>query len=306
MDLISGSLRLNNTMTLLDTPLPNSKCSPFLGYGLGLRPTHYADFLAAPQVVDWLEIISENYMIQGGKPLAMLDAIRQDYPVVMHGVSMSIGSVQPLDRDYLNRLKGFAERIEPKWISDHLCWTGVHGVNLYDLYPLPYTEEAVRHVVERIGQVQDILGRRLVIENVSSYINYAASTMSESDFLSAIAHQADCLLLLDVNNIYVSSINHGFDALTFIDNLPVDRIQQIHLAGHSNIGDFIIDTHDAPIIDPVFALYAHACQRFGQVSTMIERDDKIPPLAELISELERVRQIAADARHSRQEKLCPA
>lgn len=268
------------------------KTIPSLGFGLGLRPTHYADFLSEKQPLDWLEIISENYMIQGGKPLAMLDAIRCDYPVVLHGVSMSLGSVQALDQNYLNDLKAFARRIEPVWISDHLCWTGVHGFNLHDLYPMPYTEEAIKHVVSRIRQVQDTLERRLVIENVSSYISYSDSSMSEWAFISAIAEEADCNLLLDVNNIYVSSVNHGFDPVEFLAGIPVDRVQQIHLAGHSNIGGFIIDTHDAPIVDPVFSLYGAACRRFGQVSTMIERDDKIPPLAELISELDVVRQIA--------------
>lgn len=274
--------------------LPPDKRAPFIGYGLGLRPAHYADFLAAPRAVDWLEIISENYMVQGGKPLAMLDAIRRDYPLVMHGVSMSLGSVQPLDTDYLARLKAFADRVEPLWISDHLCWTGVHGVNLHDLYPLPYTEETIRHVAGRIRQVQETLERRFVIENVSSYISYAASTMSEWEFVSAIADEADCLLLLDINNIYVSSVNHGFDPRRFIDGVPVQRVQQIHLAGHSNLGDFIIDTHDAPIADPVFDLYRYACRSLGPVSTMIERDDKIPPLAELIAELDRVRAVAAE------------
>lgn len=296
-------------MNRMFSPSSPDRRAPFLGYGLGLRPTHYAEFLAAPQAVDWLEIIAENYMIQGGKPLAMLDAIRADYPLAMHGVSMSIGSVQPLDLGYLQRLKDFAQRIEPQWISDHLCWTGVHGVNLHDLYPLPYTEEALKHVVARIARVQELLGRRLVIENVSSYLSYADSVMSEWEFLAAIAEQADCLLLLDVNNIYVSSINHGFNPREFIDHLPAGRIQQIHLAGHSNIGDFIIDTHDAPIIDPVFDLYAHACRRFGPVSTMIERDDKIPPLTELIAELVRVRRIAADhptPAEAQREAACPA
>jgi len=268
---------------------------PFLGYGLGLRPQHYADFLAGQQAVDWLEIISENYMIQGGKPRAMLDAIRRDYPLVMHGVSLSLGSVSALDAEYLASLKAFAKRIEPLWISDHLCWTGVHGVNLHDLYPLPYTEEAIHHVVRRICQVQEVLERRFVIENVSSYLSYAESAMSEWEFLSAIAEEADCLLLLDVNNIYVSSVNHGFDARAFIAGVPAERVQQIHLAGHSDLGDFIIDTHDAAIIDPVFDLYADACRRCGRVSTMIERDDKIPPLSELISELDRVRALAADS-----------
>ncbi|MBR0565059.1 DUF692 domain-containing protein [Azoarcus sp. L1K30] len=282
---------------------------PALGYGLGLRPVHYADFLRGPQRIDWLEIISENYMVQGGKPLAMLDAIRRDYPVVMHGVSMSIGSVEPLNRQYLADLKVFAQRIEPAWISDHLCWTGVHGVNLHDLYPLPYTEEAIHHVVTRIRQVQDILERRLVIENVSSYLSYAESTMSEWAFVSAIAEEADCHLLLDVNNIYVSSVNHGFDPLEFIAGVPAERVQQIHLAGHSNMDGFIIDTHDAPIIDPVFDLYAAACRRFGSVSSMIERDDNIPPLGELIAELDQVRRIAAastgQTAHAPERASCP-
>jgi uncharacterized protein len=243
--------------------------------------------------VDWLEVISENYMVQGGKPLAMLDRIRADYPIAMHGVSMSIGSVSPLDQDYLQRLKALADRVQPMWVSDHLCWTGVHGTNLHDLFPLPYTEEALKHVAARVREVQDILGRRLVLENVSSYIDYASSEMSEWAFLTALAEQADCLLLLDVNNIYVSGMNHGFDPREFIDGVPAHRIQQIHVAGHSNMGDVIIDTHDAPVPDEVFDLYGYACQHFGQVSTMIERDDAIPPLAELIEELDRVREVAA-------------
>ena len=265
--------------------------APFAGFGLGLRPAHYPEFMAGPQPVDWLEIISENYMIQGGKPLAMLDAIRADYPLAMHGVSMSIGSVAPLNREYLKQLKALARRIEPMWISDHLCWTGVHGLNLHDLYPLPYTDEALRHAVGRIREVQDVLETRLVIENVSSYIAYADSVMSEWEFLGALAEEADCLLLLDVSNIYVSGVNHAFEPREFIDGVPRDRVQQIHLAGHSDMGDYIIDTHDAPIAEAVFELYGYACRRFGPVSTMIERDDHIPPLAELIAELERVRAI---------------
>lgn len=277
--------------------LRDSLCMPFQGFGLGLRPIHYNSYLAERQAVDWLEIISENYMIQGGKPLAMLDTIRADYPVAMHGVSMSIGSVAPLDRDYLQRLKALAHRIEPMWISDHLCWTGVHGTNLHDLYPLPYTEEALRHVIARVREVQDTLERRLVLENVSSYIDYASSEMSEWAFLSALAEEADCLLLLDVNNIYVSAMNHGYDPHAFVDGVPAHRVQQIHVAGHSNLGDVIIDTHDAAVPDAVFDLYAYACQRFGLVSTMIERDDAIPPLEELIAELDRVRAVAA--RHAK-------
>ncbi|MDH5265978.1 MAG: DUF692 domain-containing protein [Betaproteobacteria bacterium] len=268
--------------------------SPFLGFGLGLRPKHYRDFLAAAQPVDWLEIISENYMVQGGKPLAMLDAIRARYPVVMHGVSMSLGSVGELDREYLAQLKALARRVEPAWISDHLCWTGVHGLNLHDLYPMPYTQEAVRHVASRIRQAQDILERRLVIENVSSYLSYADSAMTEWEFITAVSGEADCLLLLDVNNIYVSGVNHGFDPRAFIDGVPGHRVQQIHLAGHSDMGDHLIDTHDEPVADPVFDLYGYACHRLGAVSTMIERDDAIPPLPELVAELDRVREVARD------------
>ncbi len=269
--------------------------APFAGFGLGLRPVHYADFIAAPQAVDWLEIISENYMFQGGKPRAMLERIRADYPVAMHGVSLSIGSTRPLDRDYLARLARLARDIEPLWVSDHLCWTGVHGRQLHDLYPLPYTEEALRHVAARVRAVQDALGRRLVLENVSSYLAFAASTMSEWAFLNALCEEADCLLLLDVNNIYVSSRNHGFDPRDFIDAIPAGRVQQIHLAGHTDLGDHVIDTHDHPICEAVFELYAHACRRFGAVSSMIERDDDIPPLGVLVAELDRVRAVAADA-----------
>ena len=279
-------------MTDLAHPSRLELRAPACGFGLGLRPKHYRDFIAATRRVDWLEIISDNYMVQGGKPLAMLDAIRADYPLAMHGVSMSLGSVRELDRGYLAQLKALARRIDPLWISDHLCWTGVHGLNLHDLFPLPYTEEAVRHVAARIRQVQDFLERRLVIENVSSYLAYADSQMSEWAFLSAICEAADCLLLLDVNNIYVSSVNHGFDARCFIDGVPPSRVQQVHLAGHSHMGEYIIDTHDAPVADPVFDLYGYACRRLGPVSTMIERDDNIPPLAELVAELGRVRRVA--------------
>ncbi|WP_278367836.1 DUF692 domain-containing protein [Marinobacter salarius] len=284
---------MNHSAKAKPNGLENSLREPFQGFGLGLRPRHYNSFLAQPQAVDWLEVISENYMVQGGKPLAMLDRIRADYPIAMHGVSMSIGSVSPLDHGYLQRLKALADRIQPMWVSDHLCWTGVHGTNLHDLFPLPYTEEALRHVAARVREVQETLGRRLVLENVSSYIDYASSEMSEWAFQTALAEEADCLLLLDVNNIYVSGMNHGFDPRDFIDGVPAHRIQQIHVAGHSNLGDVIIDTHDAPVPDEVFDLYAYACRRFGPVSTMIERDDSIPPLEDLIVELDRVRAVAA-------------
>lgn len=265
---------------------------PSLGFGLGLRTEHYEDILASEPNVDWFEILSENYLVPGGKPLYYLDQFKERYPLVMHGVSMSIGSVEPLDFDYLGQLKQLANRVNPKWISDHLCWTGVHGKNLHDLLPLPYTDETINHVVARIQQVQEFLGRQILIENVSSYASYQDSSMTEWDFISEIANRADCLLLFDVNNIYVSSVNHQFDARDFIDGVPAHRVQQIHLAGHEDHGDYIIDTHDAPVIDAVWDLYDYAIKRFGPVSTMIERDDKMPPLAELVAELDRAKQIA--------------
>ncbi len=264
---------------------------PYLGFGLGLRPVHYEEILSnpTPPKVDWFEIISENYMIPGGRPLHNLDRVRERFPLVMHGVSLSIGSTDPLDRDYLKNLKALADRVQPAWISDHLCWTGAHGTNMHDLLPLPYTEEAIRHVVERVQQVQETLGRRILLENVSSYLTYKQSAMTEWEFLSEIARRADCLILLDINNIYVSSFNHEFDPLAYLNGVPAERVRQFHLAGHEHNGDIIIDTHDHPIVDSVWDLYAHALRRFGRVSTMIERDDHIPPLAELLAELDHAR-----------------
>lgn len=273
-------------------PLPN------LGFGLGLRTDHYHTILNTQPDIDWFEVLSENYMVPGGKPLYFLDRIREQYPVVMHGVSLSIGSTSPIDYAYLNDLKKLADRVNPVWISDHLCWTGVHGQNMHDLLPLPYTEETIEHVVERIKIVQEYLGRQLLLENVSSYASYIDSSMTEWTFISEIAQQADCLLLLDVNNIYVSSINHQFEAKMFIDGIATNRVQQIHLAGHHNHGDYIIDTHDAPVADSVWDLYAYAIKRFGAVSTMIERDDQIPALAILVAELQRARHIVSDALHT--------
>jgi hypothetical protein len=268
---------------------------PALGFGLGLRTPHYAAVLAESPPVDWFEIISDNYMIPGGRPLDWLMRIRARYPMVMHGVSLSIGSADPLDRDYLARLYALARRVEPAWISDHLCWTGVAGINMHDLLPLPYSEEALDHVVERVGQVQDTLGRRLVLENVSSYVDYYASTMREWEFLAEVASRADCLILLDINNIFVSAFNNGFDAAAYLAGIPTDRVQQFHLAGHEDNGDHIIDTHDHPVAGSVWALYRAAIARFGAVSTMIERDDKIPPLADLVAELDLARRVAAEA-----------
>jgi uncharacterized protein len=276
-------------MESMDGLLPN------LGFGLGLRTDHYEAVLESQPAVDWFEALSENYLAPGGKPLHYLDRIRERYPVVLHGVSMSIGSTDPLDLEYLRQLKNLARRVEPVWISDHLCWTGMAGKNLHDLMPLPYTEEAIDHVAGRIKQVQDFLGCRILIENVSSYVTYRQSVIPECEFIAEIARRADCLILLDVNNIYVSAFNHHFDALSYLDAIPPERVRQIHLAGHDNCGTHIVDTHDADVIEPVWALYAQAIRRFGPVSTMIERDDHIPPLDELVAELNRARTIATGA-----------
>ncbi len=266
---------------------------PDLGFGLGLRKDHYETILSEKPPVDWFEALTENYLVPGGKPLYYLERIREHYPMVLHGVSLSIGGSDPLNRDYLGQLKALVRRIEPAWISDHLCWTGLHGVNAHDLLPLPYTEEAVGHVAQRVIEVQDYLGRRILLENVSSYLGYRASVMTEWEFLGAVAERADCLILLDINNIHVSAVNHGFDPLDYLDGVPAHRVQQHHLAGHSDLGDYLIDTHDADIIDPVWDLYAQAVRRFGPVSCMIERDDHIPPLADLLAELDYARRIAA-------------
>ncbi len=268
---------------------------PALGFGLGLRKEHYDAVLETRPALEWFEVITENYLVGGGKPLDYLERVRRDYPVVMHGVSLSIGGTDPLDLDYLSRVKSLAARIAPAWISDHLCWTGVKPVNLHDLLPLPYTGEAVRHVAERVRAVQDFLGRRILLENVSSYLGYRSSQMQEWEFLTAVAESADCLILLDINNIYVSACNHEFDPVQYLRGVPIERVQQFHLAGHRDTGALRIDTHDEPVPDPVWTLYRQALRRFGPVSTMIERDDKIPPFAELYAELDQARSIAAQA-----------
>lgn len=268
-----------------------NKEKPFLGYGLGLRSDHYEEILSNNPSVDWFEILSENYMVQGGKQLYHLDRVKEKYPLVMHGVSMSIGSSDPLNMEYLHDLKKLSDRVNPAWISDHLCWTTHGGHNTHDLMPLPYNEETLKHVVSRVKQVQDFLGQRILLENASSYVTYKASDMTEWEFLKSIAEEADCLILLDVNNIYVSGFNHDFDPKTYIDHIPPERVYQIHLAGHENNGDYIIDTHDHPVIDEVWKLYEYTIRKMGNVSTMIERDDHIPPLQELLDELKRAREI---------------
>jgi uncharacterized protein (UPF0276 family) len=262
------------------------------GFGLGLRTPHYEAVLSEPHAIDWLEIITENYLVPGGKPLDYLERIRERFPLVMHGVSLSIGSTDPVDLAYLAGVRALAARIEPHWISDHLCWTGIEGRNLHDLLPLPYTEEALALVVSRVGQIQDALGRQILLENVSSYLEFHESEMSEWEFLREVAERADCAILLDINNIYVSSVNHGFDALTYLRSMPKDRVRQLHLAGHSDLGGHLIDTHDHPIVEPVWNLYCAAVAQFGAVPTMIERDDNIPALGELVAELQIARDLS--------------
>jgi uncharacterized protein (UPF0276 family) len=264
-----------------------------LGFGLGLRTDHFADVLEQQPDVDWFEILSENFMVDGGKPKHYLHRVRQDYPVVMHGVSLSIGSTDALDTHYLQQLKALAAEIEPEWISDHLCWTSVGDINSHDLLPLPYSEEAIDHVAGRVRQVQDYLGRQILLENVSSYLSYVESGCSEWDFVTEVARRADCLILLDINNIYVSARNHGFEPMTYLNAIDPARVRQLHLAGHSDYGEYVIDTHDHAVADPVWELYDQALQRFGAVSTMIERDDNIPPLQELVAELDLARDIAS-------------
>ena len=269
--------------------------APYLGVGVGLRPVHYGAVLERASRgtlrVDWFEALSENYMAPGGRPRRMLGRVRELAPLVLHGVSLNLGSVDPLDRADLDALAELVACVQPRWISDHLCWTGVDGRNLHDLLPLPQTEEAVRHVAARIARVQDGLGRRIAVENVSSYLRFAADEMQEWEFLVAVAEEADCGILLDVNNICVSAHNHGFDPLRYVDAIPGERVFQIHLAGHSEAGPLRIDTHDHPVCDEVWAVYEHAVGRLGRVSTLIERDDHIPELEVLEEEAARARAV---------------
>ncbi len=274
----------------------------FTGFGLGLRPQHFPEILDRPEGrwpgVDWFEIISENFIGVGGMPRRNLMRVRERYPVVMHGVSLSIGAPDPLDMEYLAGLKALMRELEPAVVSDHLCWTGAHGINLHDLLPLPLTEETLVHVAARVGQVQGFLGRRIALENASTYVTFEADGMTEWDFIAELAKRADCELLLDVNNVYVSAFNHDFDARAYLAGVPAERVRQIHLAGHENNGDHIVDTHDAPVVDPVWDLYADAVRRLGPVPTMIERDANIPPFAELVAELAEARRVAGAAREA--------
>ncbi len=249
---------------------------PDLGIGVGLRTVHFSHILGKNPDVDWFEALSENYIDVGGRPRFVLEQIAERYPIVLHGVSMSIGSVDPLDVEFLRKLKALADAVNARWVSDHLCWTGVNGLNTHDLLPMPYNEEALRHTAARIKTASEILERPLVIENPSTYLEFAGSSMTEWDFLAALAEESDCGLLLDVNNVYVSSFNHGFDPRIYIDAIPADRVVQYHLAGHTNHGTHIIDTHNDFVIDEVWSLYGQACARTGNVSTLLEWDADIP------------------------------
>lgn len=265
---------------------------PNLGVGLGLRTVHYPAILNDRPDVGWFEIISENYMQTAGRPHFILDQIAERYPMAMHGVSMSIGSVDPVSWDYLKELKALRDRIDAVWVSDHLCWTGVHGKNTHDLLPMPYTDESLRHVVEKVKTVQDFLEAPLLLENPSSYVEFTGSTMSEYDYLAQLAEEADCGLLLDVNNVYVASFNHGYDPMAYLDALPMDRVVQFHVAGHTNQGTHIVDTHIGPVIDPVWELFGEAYRRCGGASMMLEWDAEIPSFEETWAEAKRAHEFA--------------
>lgn len=263
----------------------------YLGHGIGLRTAHYPRLLAGTLRADWFEVIAENFVGCGGRPLRVLERARAEAPVVLHGVSLSIGSVDALNEGYLRELRALAERVAPAWISDHLCWGSFGGHYAHDLLPLPFTEETIAHVSERILRVQDVLGRRILIENVSSYVAFAHSTLREWEFLAAVAERADCGILLDVNNVHVSAHNHGYAAEHYLAGLPSRRIGQIHLAGHSDAGTHLLDTHDGPVAPAVWRLYALAVARFGRVSTLVEWDDRVPEVEVLLAEAERARSL---------------
>jgi len=267
---------------------------PYLGHGIGLRTRHFPRVLDATARADWFEAISENFMIRGGRPLAVLERVRAEAPIVLHGVSLSIGSTDPLNLRYLDELADLAARFAPAWVSDHLCWGSVGGHYAHDLLPLPYTEEALALVAERVRVVQDRLRRRILLENVSSYLTFTHSTMPEWEFLAAVAERADCGILLDVNNVYVSAMNHGFAPEAYVDGIPAARIGQIHLAGHSDHGTHLLDTHDAAVVPAVWDLYRYALRRLGRVSTLVEWDDRIPELEEVVAEAERARAIESE------------
>ena len=276
-------------------PLPHlMPLHPHLGHGVGLRPPHYPRILDGTARADWFEVISETFMIPGGRPLRVLERARALAPVVLHGVSMNLGGTDPIDEEHLTALDALVRQFAPAWVSEHLCWGAFGRHYAHDLLPLPFTEEALCQVAGRIRRVQDRLGRRILIENVSSYVTFTHSAMPEWTFLGAVADEADCGILLDVNNVYVSAVNHGFCPDDYLAGLPVDRVGQIHLAGHSDCGTHLIDTHDHPVPSEVWALYREAVRRFGPVSTLVEWDDRIPSFEELMAEADRARAIETE------------
>jgi uncharacterized protein (UPF0276 family) len=263
---------------------------PNLGFGVGLRTVHFSHVLQADPRVDWFEIISENFLDTEGRPMWVLQQVAERFPVVLHGVGMSVGSTDPIDWDYIDRLGALAARVNAPWLGDHVCWTGVHGHNGHDLYPMPYTEESLAHLVGRVRAIQDRLGRPLVLENPSTYLEFAANEMAEAVFIRRLAEDADCALLLDVNNVYVTCRNHGLDARAYLDEMPLDRVVQVHLAGHTDRGTHCIDTHDDVVRDEVWALYERVQQQTGGVSTLLEWDDHIPEFSVLEAELDKARE----------------
>ena len=267
---------------------------PSLGHGVGLRTQHYPRVWEGTARVDWFEAISENFMIRGGRPLAVLEKARAAAPLALHGVSCSLGSTDPLNEEYLRELRFLTRRFEPVWVSDHLCWGSSGGHYAHDLLPLPYTEETLVHVAARIRAVQERLGRQILIENVSSYLTFSHSTMTEWEFVAAVAQRGDCGILLDVNNVYVSATNHGFPPEAYLKSLPADRIGQIHIAGHSNFGSHLLDTHVGPVPAPVWDLYRLALRLFGKISTLIEWDEEVPEFEVVVSEADRARAIETE------------
>ncbi len=279
------------------THIPNKWGLPDLGLGIGLRTTHFPHILDTWPEIDWFEIISENFMETGGRPRYVLDQIAERYPIVMHGVSLSIGSTDPLNWDYLKKLKALADDLQVKWMGDHLCWTGVAGKNGHDLYPVPTNEESLKWVISRIKEVQDFLERPLVIENPSTYVSFTSNTISEEEFIAGMAEESDCALLLDVNNVYVSARNHGFEPEDYLSKIPLDRVVQIHLAGHTDKGTHCIDTHDGIVIDEVWQLYKWVMDRAGNRATLLEWDDEIPSFDEVHQEVLRARRFRKDPAH---------
>ncbi len=266
---------------------------PDLGLGVGLRTVHYSHVLEKHPKVDWFEIISENFMATGGRPMWVLEQVAARYPIAMHGVSMGIGGTDPIDWAYMRELKSLAERCKAVWLGDHVCWTGVAGKNVHDLLPMPYTEQSLEHVVARIRAVQDFLGRPLVLENPSTYLEFASNSMSEWEFIARMSEAADCALLLDVNNVYVSSRNHGFDPFEYLAAIPLERVVQIHIAGHTDHGTHCIDTHTGEVIDPVWKLYAEVMRRAGSRATLLEWDADIPEFERVHAEVLKAKEFRA-------------